>query len=254
MITLFINSISLTLKNSRVFISKKSNNSLFSHKPSFSSNNSSKFKPILVSIEGNIGAGKTTLLKTLKKNNPHWNFIDEPLDIWTDIKNNKGESILEVFYRDRKRWSYTFQNCALLTRFQNIESTINSVRQSNNEGKQIFLTERCLETDYYVFTQLLKHEGSIDDIEMHLYERLLNQLKSTATPLSAIVHVNTIPHECSNRIKKRSRAGEEGISLEYLESLNHQQTKWVNTTELPIFSTDLSDIKRVEEFINGLLN
>ena len=81
-------------------------------------------KPLLISIEGNIGAGKSTLLDALRESNPDWVFIDEPVGVWSAFRNEGGENMLEVFYRDRKRWSYTFQNCALLTRFQNIETEI----------------------------------------------------------------------------------------------------------------------------------
>ena len=170
------------------------------------------FKPILVSIEGNIGAGKTTLLENLRLRRPDWTFINEPVDSWSKIRNEKDQSILEVFYEDRKRWSYTFQNCALLTRYQEIEAAITAARANTDNdsscmGPKVFLTERCLDTDYHVFTKMLKADGSLNSIELQLYERLLKQLKSTATPLSAIVHVNTSPVVCMERVKSRGRAG-----------------------------------------------
>ena len=179
------------------------------------------FKPILVSIEGNIGAGKTTLLENLRMRRPDWTFINEPVDSWSKIRNEKDQSILEVFYEDRKRWSYTFQNCALLTRYQEIEAAITAAKvsfatSSANDvnyctSPKVFLTERCLDTDYHVFTKMLKADGSLNSIELQLYERLLKQLKTTATPLSAIVHVNTSPIVCMDRIKSRGRAGTQHI-------------------------------------------
>lgn len=219
---------------------------------SFSMSKPSVLTPVLVSIEGNIGAGKTTLLKKLRANHPDWEFIDEPVDIWSSICNEKGESMLEVFYKDRIRWSYTFQNCALLTRFQNIESAVSKARQEGKVGKRVFLTERCLDTDYHVFTKMLKEEGSIDKLELDLYIRWLNQLKATATPLSAIVHINTPPSICAERIKQRSRGGENAISIDYLENLNMHQTTWVDSTEMPVFKTNLSDVTQVESFIEQL--
>lgn len=77
-------------------------------------------KPILISIEGDIGAGKSTLIQYLKERNPTWNFIDEPVGTWTSLKTDEGENLLELFYKDQKRYSYTFQNCALLSRAMNI--------------------------------------------------------------------------------------------------------------------------------------
>lgn len=242
-----------------------------------------EFQPILVSIEGNIGAGKTTLLKQLQERHPEWISIDEPVDTWSNLKNEHGESILEIFYKDRRRWSYTFQNCALLTRFQNIENAVNKVRLHYNQtisaefvsnksaatldkfvsesnkifippksGKVIFLTERCLDTDYHVFTRMLQEDGSIDALEIELYERLLKQLKASATKLSAIVHVNTEPDICVQRIKQRGRTGEEGISMDYLNMLDRYQTAWVNSTSIPTLVTDVSNFTMVEKFIEDL--
>lgn len=213
--------------------------------------------PLLVSIEGNIGAGKSTLLDKLRNANPSWIFIDEPVSTWSTLKNDAGESILEVFYQDRKRWSYTFQNCALLTRFQNIESAIRESGVVNSAGqRQVYITERCLETDYHVFTKMLRAEGSIDKLEFDLYERWFTQLKKSCTPLSAIVHVDTTPEVCSQRIKKRGRDGEGDIPLEYLVSLDKYQSQWVNAGEVPFMRTKLTDVEGsadVQRFVRGLL-
>jgi deoxyadenosine/deoxycytidine kinase len=207
-----------------------------------------QFNPILVSIEGNIGAGKSTLLKTLRERNADWIFIDEPVSTWSSIRNEADESILEVFYKDRKRWSYTFQNCALLTRYQNIETAVQNAIMVGKVGPQVFLTERCLDTDYHVFTKMLCDEGSIDKMELHLYQRLLDQLKTTATPLNAIVHVNTPPTECAARIRERARSGEGAISLDYLTALDYHQSAWVESTPLRTCATlSTRSCERVQE-------
>jgi len=216
-------------------------------------------KPILVSIEGNIGAGKSTLLTSLRENYPQWIYIDEPVEAWSKILNDNGESILEVFYKDRKRWSYTFQNCALLTRYQNIESAVMNVNQRPSDTASssplVFFTERCLDTDYHVFTKMLRDESSIDKLELELYERLLNQLKTTASPLSAIIYVNTPPEQCMDRIKQRSRSGEDAISIEYLKAIDYYQMKWIDSTTVPTFkcSSDVSNTEPIRRFIDYLI-
>jgi deoxyadenosine/deoxycytidine kinase len=109
--------------------------------------------PIIISIDGNIGAGKTTFLNELKTTHPEWHFIDEPVDSWMKFKNEHGESLLEVFYKDRKRWSYTFQNCAFLTRIRAItkaiEDFLNSketrlMTQIKDSDKYMKQDDRCL--------------------------------------------------------------------------------------------------------------
>jgi deoxyadenosine/deoxycytidine kinase len=209
-------------------------------------------RPVLVSIEGNIGAGKSTLLDALRagETSRDWIFIDEPVGEWSTLKNEKGESMLEVFYKDRRRWSYTFQNCALLTRFQNIEAAIRTHSSVTGSGqRKVFVTERCLDTDYHVFTKMLRAEGSIDKLEYDLYERWFSQLKKTSTPLSAIVHVDTTPETCAQRIIKRGREGEGGIPLEYLRSLDKYQRDWVEAGTTPYIRADVTQCNKVVEFV-----
>lgn len=50
-------------------------------------------RPILISIEGNIGAGKSTFMESLRKAHPQWNFVDEPVGIWSKIKNDGGAAV-----------------------------------------------------------------------------------------------------------------------------------------------------------------
>ena len=54
----------------------------------------------IYSIEGNIGSGKSTLVKHLKDVNKDWIFLDEPVTEWEKLKNDKGESVLQLFYKD----------------------------------------------------------------------------------------------------------------------------------------------------------
>lgn len=170
-----------------------------------------------------------------------------------------GESLLEVFYRDRKRWSYTFQSCALLSRFENIEGTIRKkVRSEKTDTparRDIFITERCLDTDLNVFTKMLRQEGSIDQLEFDIYYRLFSHLKSTSTPLGGIIYVSTDPNNCLKRIAGRNRSGEESISLEYLESLHKCQMDWISSCDLPLLKNkDTGAIaKDLSTFINKII-
>ena len=210
-------------------------------------------QPLLVSIEGNIGAGKSTLLEKLRDENPTWVFINEPVGVWSAFRNDANENMLEVFYKDRRRWSYTFQNCALLTRFQNIETAIVEERRTvDADSRQVFVTERCLDTDYQVFTKMLRAEGSIDKLEYDLYECWFSLLKNTSTQLSAIVHVDTSPEVCAGRIRTRGREGEEGISIEYLKTLHSYQSDWVLRGDVPYIQTSTDDVEEVSVFINEL--
>jgi deoxyadenosine/deoxycytidine kinase len=193
-------------------------------------------KPILISIEGDIGAGKTTLIDKLKQQHPEWHFIKEPVETWQNLKTEDGRNLLELFYTDKERYSYTFQNCALLSRALNIKKTIDEwikKCQMNPEEQQfnVFVTERCLETDYYVFAQMLRDDGLMNLVEWDLYKMWYDYIKEQSYPLSGIVYLSTPPEICKERIQVRGRKGEETIPIEYLVNLDIYQKKWLRSEE-----------------------
>jgi deoxyadenosine/deoxycytidine kinase len=197
-------------------------------------------QPILISIDGNIGAGKSTFLRHLKDKYPEWHFIDEPVDAWTKFKNNQDESLLEVFYKDRHRWSYTFQNCALLTR---VRAITKSIKEWQNECKlnpekakhNIFITERCVETDYNVFAKMLHDDGSLDKLEWDLYRQWYRFLiQSSNVEVEGIIYVNCSPNKCLERISHRAREGESVIPLDYLSNLHNYHKNWIENTTVPV--------------------
>jgi deoxyadenosine/deoxycytidine kinase len=197
--------------------------------------------PVLISIEGSIGSGKSTLINALKTRNPEWHFIDEPVGTWQALKNEAGEDLLQVFYKDIRRYSYTFQNCALLSRAINIQKKINTwreeaTRDSTKLGANVFITERCLETDFHVFAQMLRDDGMLDAMEWDLYKMWYNYIKETNSPLSGVVYVHTPPDVCAQRIKYRGRVGEDKISDAYLENLDKYQRAWLDHETFPIFN------------------
>jgi deoxyadenosine/deoxycytidine kinase len=219
-------------------------------------------KPVLISLEGSIGSGKSTLINTLKQRNPHWHFIDEPVSTWQALKNESGEDLLQVFYKDIRRYSYTFQNAALLTRAINIQRKIaewKTAAESNPElaSHNVFVTERCLETDFHVFAQMLKDDGMIDLMEWDLYKLWYDYIKQLSSPLTGIVYVHTPPEICAERIKIRGRIGEDSISMEYLQNLHKYQKNWLGHEQIPImnyknFDGEICPIEQVETFIHDL--
>lgn len=207
--------------------------------------------PILLSIEGNIGAGKSTLLRALREAHPDWTFIDEPVDTWTQLTNDKG-NLLANFYGDQERWAYTFQNCSILRRFQLIEEAIKD-NSHKYAGKHIYVTERSLGTDYHVFAKMLRDDGKMDELEFDLYERWLAELeRQTCFPLSGIVLVDTSPAVCAERILKRCRDGEDGIPLSYLERLNTFQSRWLDNIDIPCKKTCTQE--GIESFVEDMLS
>jgi deoxyadenosine/deoxycytidine kinase len=72
----------------------------------------------LFTIEANIGAGKSTLLaelQNLKFDKPHI-VIQEQVKEWSNLKDNEGNDILSLFYKDKQKYSYIFQSYVLFSR------------------------------------------------------------------------------------------------------------------------------------------
>ncbi len=192
---------------------------------------------ILISIDGNIGSGKSTTLEDMKRKFPTWHFIDEPVHIWTQFVNENNESLLEVFYKDKKRWSYTFQNVAFMTRTRAINQAIKDWKQlckTNPEERKnnVFITERCVDTDYHVFAKMLKEDKLIDKMEWDIYRQWYRYLAPDCK-VSGIIYVQCNPDKCHERIKQRNRHGEETIPLDYLTQLHQYHEDWINTTSIP---------------------
>ena len=106
----------------------------------------------ILSIEGNIGSGKSTLLENLRKyysNNEQVIFLNEPVDDWAKIKDKDGTTILEKFYMDQEKYSFTFQMMAYISRLKILRNVIKKLKEDKKH--YIIITELCLNTDKYVF-------------------------------------------------------------------------------------------------------
>ena len=207
--------------------------------------------PIIISLDGNIGAGKTTLLAEIR-NKLDVHVVDEPVAQWTELKNIEGTNLLELFYQDKKRWAYTFQNCAILTRLKNIKDAVEA-------GHKIIITERSILTDKYVFAEMLRDAGDMDPLEWELYESWFD-IFGKEYPVSGIIYVSTNANISKERIQIRNRIGEENINIEYLEALDIQHKKWIENTNIPVLtlSTEIGvpvekNIEEIKLFIERLL-
>jgi len=209
--------------------------------------------PIILSLDGNIGAGKSFLLEALRTALPDYEIVVEPVGEWMHLKNAEGKSLLELFYEDKRRWAYTFQNCAILTRLRAIKAAIASTK------KQVIITERSVLTDRFVFAEMLRDSGDIDALEWTLYMNWYDTFAADL-PLRGIIYLTTGVGTSAGRIVKRGRHGEEHIPLDYLSALDAQHQKWLANTDLPVLplSTEegvpvADNIAAVRAFVEGLL-
>jgi deoxyadenosine/deoxycytidine kinase len=205
----------------------------------------------IISLDGNIGVGKTTLLKTIQERFPQIVVVEEPVDVWTTLKDAEGKNLLELFYGDKRRWAFSFQQAAMLSRLLLLQKAIAEAKPG-----QIILSERSVLTDRFVFADMLQQANDMNPLEWTLYQHWY-QAFGSMLPMAGILYINTSVETAANRIKLRARPGENEISKEYLEALDRQHRAWIANTLLQKQEistedgTDLeSTVKTLKEFFD----
>jgi deoxyadenosine/deoxycytidine kinase len=191
--------------------------------------------PILVSLEGNIGAGKSTILEKLaermepsasieegllQKHRP-WIFLREPVHIWNTICDSSGQTILSKFYADPTKYAFAFQIMAYTTRLHELRRLL----RENPDCRGI-ICERSLDADKHIFAKMLHDNGTMDDVMYQIYDRYFAEYDADYKT-NAVIYVDADADVCYHRIKERSREGEEGIPLDYLEKCREYHETWL---------------------------
>ncbi len=216
----------------------------------------------IISIDGNIGSGKSTLLEFLKKDfadNENIIFLREPVDIWESITDEAGTNILEKFYGDQSKYSFSFQMIAYISRLALLKEAV------EQNPTKIIITERSLFTDKYVFAKMLHDSGKIEFINYKIYLQFFDTFVKDYG-VDKILYVKADPEKCSERITKRSRSGESNIPLDYLiecdkyhdEMIDHPDlrntTKIVLDGNIDIYENEGNTLERIEKIKKYILD
>lgn len=179
-------------------------------------------KKKFIVIDGVISAGKTTLIRLLedKLNRDNSSIkvqaIYEPVDLW----NTTGA--LQYFYDDVPTRAYEFQTYTYITRIARIIDEI-----ANKEPADVYLLERSIWTDRFIFMELLKEH--VGDLRMTMYAQWC-ELWSYIMPMRVDkwVFLDTSLEESLRRIKVRNREAETGVSVEYQTALYNKHVEFYN--------------------------
>lgn len=188
----------------------------------------------IICIDGNISAGKTRLLSGL--NTPHPTLF-EPVDRWT---------MLEQFYQNKMNAGYCFElevNCTRLTQLFQTLPKHNTI---------IFERDPILQA--IVFGQLSVEEGKLSPQQ---FDNLRTCVESVNGVLDHVEWINVFlecPTEvCLDRIKTRSRKGEELITASYLDKVDRLYRETLPSTTIFVDSNRSPEkvIHDVEKIINS---
>ncbi|CAJ0924788.1 unnamed protein product [Ranitomeya imitator] len=170
-----------------------------------------------LSIEGNIAAGKSTFVRILEQASDDWEVVPEPIAKWCNVQTAENEheelstsqksggNLLQMLYDKPKRWAYTFQ-----TRVRAQLKPVSPKLREAEHPVQFF--ERSVYSDRYIFASSLFESGNINETEWAIYQ-----------DWHAWLLKQNVWADCIQE------AGEEeqGIELEYLESLHYKHEKWL---------------------------
>jgi deoxyadenosine/deoxycytidine kinase len=212
--------------------------------------------PVIISIEGNIGAGKSTLINYLKKNLHSVEYVpvvyvDEPVEEWSTIRSVDNKTMIELFYSDPKRYAFSFQMMAYISRLANLSTVV------ENNPNAIIITERSLLTDYHIFAKMLHESNEITQEEYTIYCKWFHYFNHF--DISGIIYVKcpvTVAHE---RCVQRNRTGET-IDMNYLQKLQDKHEEWIHSeTDIGVFTVhsenDINEIMySIEDFISEFVD
>lgn len=184
-------------------------------------------------LEGNIGAGKSTLLKLLRES-LNIDVINEPIDKWQNVEGQ--ENLLDLFYKDTKRWAYTFQSYAFISRVQAILESLKRVDSSSTQ-----ILERSVFSDRFCFAKNAHEAGLMSDLEWQIYKDWFEWLVGSYMPKPrGFIYLRTTPHISHTRLTKRNRQEESSIALSYMEALHKKHEDWlVHKLEQPSYVADI---------------
>lgn len=145
-------------------------------------------------------------------------FLEEPIDEWNKIAAS-GRNIFECYCAEQKKYAFVFQMLCLQTRAEMLRCAIRE-----NPKNTIIVCERSIKTDAEIFAQMLYDTDKMNEIEykvyMKWYETIIAEIPEIKT-----IYLYTEPIDANERKKKRDRAGEENINMEYMNILHKYHEK-----------------------------
>ncbi|MGD9077495.1 MAG: deoxynucleoside kinase [Desulfobacteraceae bacterium] len=150
-------------------------------------------------IEGPLGVGKTSLALKLA----------EKINAEALLEDAEENPFLRKFYQDPKKYSFQAQIFFLLRRYQRALDIT-----------QMDLFKRTMISDYLFDKDRIFARANLDDDEFWLYDQLFQLLRKRITPPDLVIFLQATTDVLVERIKKRDKKYERGISSKYLDEIN----------------------------------
>jgi len=163
----------------------------------------------LVVVAGNIGAGKTSLTER----------IGSRLGWWTGYESVVDNPYLSDFYADMRAWAFHLQIFFLGHRADQYLEAAHDPRSA--------ILDRSIYEDFCIFARALHHMGNVAERDYMAYRRLFELVIDSLPRPGLLIYLKAPVEVLMERIRRRARNMETGISIEYLALLDSFYDEWL---------------------------
>jgi deoxyadenosine/deoxycytidine kinase len=184
----------------------------------------------MIVLAGNIGTGKTSLTERLGAR----------LDWQTAFESVSDNPYLGEFYADMKAWSFHLQIFFLGHRAQQYLDLAVSPQSA--------ILDRSIYEDAHIFARALHHLGNLNERDYLAYRRIFDLVVNKLPPPDLLIYLKAPVPVLMERIHRRGRAIEGGISEDYLSLLDSFYTDWMQTYDVcPVLTIRTDDLDFVHK-------
>jgi len=184
----------------------------------------------IVVVAGNIGAGKTSLTER----------IGARLGWRTDYESVADNPYLPDFYADMRAWSFHLQIYFLGHR---ADQYLDAARDPRSA-----ILDRSIYEDAFIFARALHHMGNLAERDYLAYRKLFDLVVASLPAPNLLVYLICPAGVLMDRIRKRARNMETGISPDYLTLLDTFYYEWLQAFDMcPVLTIRTDDIDFVHK-------
>ncbi len=179
----------------------------------------------MIVVAGNIGAGKTSLAERLAAR-LGWQAAFESV---------ADNPYLADFYADMRAWSFHLQIFFLGHRARQYLELAASPQSA--------VLDRSIYEDAHIFARALHHLGHLSERDYLAYRTVFDLVVGHLPPPDLLIHLSAPAAVLLERIQRRARHIESGITLDYLRLLESYYEEWIAHFDLcPVLTIRSDDL------------
>jgi deoxyadenosine/deoxycytidine kinase len=189
-----------------------------------------------ITIEGNIGAGKTTLA----------NLLSEKLNARLILEEFAENPFLPKFYQNPEQHAFPLELFFLAERYKQLKDLLTT--------RDIF--HKITISDYLFTKCLLFAKVNLQSEEFRLYQKLFDIINPQIIQPDLLIYLHSPVSKLQQNIKKRNRSFEQGISDDYLFSIQENYTQYIKQHDIKTVFVDVTnaDFINNESHLNTILD